>query len=274
MKRAVVGVWAGLSLVGQVACSQSAKPDKPAATDDAAVATSEPTPTPAGARPAVAWADSAQLVLGVSDDWDDTTIELTSFNRDGATWTAVATWDAVIGHTGLAWGKGAHGDGAPEDRSGPVKTEGDGKSPAGVFAIGKAYGYARSAPLGASVPYTPVDGKWRCIDDPASAHYTRILDESTVTKDWRSAETMKRRDELYRWVVEIEHNAGATPGGGSCIFFHLWRDPEGATVGCAAMGRDEMESMIAWLDPTKKPVVVLLPRAELDALRKTWQLPD
>lgn len=239
---------------------QPAKPTKPAPGDAAAAASPIP-------------ADTEQLVLGISDDWDDATIELASYERDGAGWNETARWPATLGHAGLGWGRGLHGDAAPEGRDGPVKAEGDGKSPAGVFGVGKVYGYAKSAPDSATVPYTQVDPGWRCVDDPASAHYNKIVDEKAVTVDWKSSENMKRGDELYRWVIEVEHNHDATPKAGSCIFLHVWRGPDDTTVGCAAMERDKIETLIAWLDPAKKPVVVLLPRAERDALKDAWALP-
>ena len=53
----------------------------------------------------------------------------------------------------------------------------------------------------------------------------------------------------------------------------VWGGPGGATVGCAAMEQSNIETLITWLDPKKKPVVVLLPRKELRALRGAWGLP-
>lgn len=218
--------------------------------------------------------ETRELVVAVVADWDATDATLTHWRRTGAAWSAVgAPWPAVIGGNGAAWGQGLHGDGAPAGRSGPVKREGDGRSPAGVFALGPTFGYAAAAPAGARVAYTAVTPSWRCVDDPASAHYNRVVDEATVAKDWASAEDLRRDDELYRWVVEVRHNAGATPGGGSCIFLHVWRGPGGGTAGCTAMPARALERLIAGLDPAARPAFVLLPAAEVAALGPAWGLP-
>jgi D-alanyl-D-alanine dipeptidase len=126
---------------------------------------------------------------------------------------------------------------------------------------------------GARVSYAALDDSWVCVDDPRSSRYNRVFDAAGVMKDWSSAETMRRADELYRWVVVVDHNADATPGAGSCIFLHLWSGPEGGTAGCTAMDRPVMEELLAWLDPAARPVFVLLPEAELAALREGWALP-
>jgi D-alanyl-D-alanine dipeptidase len=218
--------------------------------------------------------NARQLLTVVVKDWDATDATLTLYGRDGGgAWQpARPPWPATIGKTGLAWGRGLHGDGSP-DRPGPIKHEGDGKSPAGMFAIGPAFGYAASAPAGTKLPYTPLDEHWRCVDDATSAVYNRVLDERTVTKDWTSAEDMRRPDALYTWVVEVKHNAAAVPGGGSCIFLHVWGGPGDPTVGCTAMAEPQLASLIATLDPAAHPVIVQLPATEYATLASSWALP-
>ncbi len=179
----------------------------------------------------------------------------------------------MVGRTGLAWGRGVHGDGPPAGQDGPRKHEGDGKSPAGLFAIGPAFGYDRAAPRGARLPYTMATSTWRCVDDPASAHYNRLLDEATVVPDWSSREDLRRDDELYRWVVEIRHNADASPGAGSCIFLHVWSGPGSSTAGCTAMAAPRLTALLARLDPTAQPLFVLLTTEAYAALAGPWRLP-
>lgn len=229
-------------------------------------------PAAAEPRAPVIPAATHQLITGVIADWNATRVTLRRWHRDGAAWVADgAAWQAVIGK-GAAWGAGLHGAGPPAGRDGPSKHEGDGKSPAGVFALRGSYGYAAKPPAKAVLPYTQVTADWQCVDDAASAHYTQILDRRQAGEvDWKSAEAMRRRDALYTWVIDIAHNPAAHAGDGSCIFFHVWRGASSPTVGCTAMPEAKLTTMLAGLEPSA--VYVLLPRAEYDAFAGPWSLP-
>lgn len=274
------------------ACGSERKPEAPggAASGEAAQAGSA-TPAPKEVTPIPVDADAVakpppappspipssarQLILGVVDDWAAVPVELSRWERvgDSAAWRQVGEpWTGVVG-SGTAWGRGLHGEGPPAGQSGPQKQEGDGKSPAGVFALGGAYGYAAKPPEHTRWSYTPVDGSWHCVDDSASKLYGTIVDADDVTKDWKSSEKMKRRDALYTWVVDVAHNPAHTPGGGSCIFLHVWRAAGTPTVGCTAMPDPQLQTVLAWLDPAAKPVYALLPRQALSALSAGWGLP-
>jgi zinc D-Ala-D-Ala dipeptidase len=220
-------------------------------------------------------AETRQLLLATVGGWDDVKAELKRFERTDTGWKQVGVaWPAVIGVSGAAWGRGLHGDGAPAGDDGPVKKEGDGRSPAGVFALGASFGYDKTAPRGARLPYTQVDKDWLCIDDGRSAHYNRVLDTAELEKDWSSFEVMRRKDELYRRVIVVDHNPEPAPGAGSCIFLHLWHGPDGGgTAGCTAMAPEPMEALLAWLDPAARPVFVLLPADRAAALKESWALP-
>ncbi len=217
---------------------------------------------------------ASYLLVGVADAWTSTRATLRLFRATTGGWEQVgAAWPAVLGASGLAWGKGLHGDGAPPGHAGPVKHEGDGRSPAGKFALRGAYGYAAAAPPGARLPYTHTDRSWLCIDDPASPHYAQIVDRRAIAQpDWASAEQLARNDELYTWVVDVAHNAARIPGDGSCIFLHVWQGPDSTTVGCTAMAEPELAHLVATLDPDT--TYVLLPRDEYRALAAPWHLPS
>jgi D-alanyl-D-alanine dipeptidase len=217
-----------------------------------------------------------QLVTAITDGWTSTHAVLQRWQRtDGGAWTAVgASWPAVVGKTGSAWGAGLHGLGAPPGQGGAVKKEGDGKSPAGAFGIRNAYGYADEPPKDTKLDYTSTGrGDLECVDDPASEHYASIVDRKQVAGDWESAEQMMRDDALYTWVIDVAHNPDRKPRAGSCIFLHVWGGPETSTVGCTAMEEARLVELIKTLDPAQKPVYVLLPRAEYQALAVAWGLP-
>lgn len=57
-------------------------------------------------------------------------------------------------------------------------------------------------------------------------------------------------------------------------FFHIWRRDGGApTAGCTAMSEENLRAMIAWLDPSRHPLYILLPAREYLRLRRAWGLP-
>lgn len=211
------------------------------------------------------------MVVVTTEAWGASNGTLWRFARVSGTWQKQGEPVPVtVGSAGLGWGSGLH-----PGADGPVKREGDRRSPAGVFHIGAAYGYAASAPPGTGTDYRQLRASDRCVDDSSSKHYNQIVDATAVNGDWKSAEIMRRDDELYRWVVLIEHNARSpVPDHGSCIFFHVWRDRESPTVGCTAMGREDIESLMRWLAPSATPVAVVLPRGVYDQLRSSWSLPQ
>ena len=219
-------------------------------------------------------AESRQMVLSASAGWDQTRAILQAYERASpdVPWTPVASpFEASLGRTGLAWGRGLHPTGLP----GPEKREGDGKSPAGVFDLRLVTGYAKTAPAGTRMPYRQATATLRCVDDPRSLHYNRLADAAGAKKDWSSAEDMRRADDRYRLLVWVGHNdAPIVPGGGSCIFLHLRLGPDNTTSGCTAFEPEPMERLLRWLDPAARPVLVQLPEAEYRARATELGLPE
>jgi D-alanyl-D-alanine dipeptidase len=109
----------------------------------------------------------------------------------------------------------------------------------------------------------------RCVDDRRSRYYNRIVELGKVKKDWRSAERMKFPSGLYRYGIFVAHNPRNVPGAGSCIFLHIKKPSGKPTVGCTAMSRKELVTIMKWLDPARHPVLIQGPRSAMGKL-----LPD
>lgn len=230
-----------------------------------------------GALPAAASpipAESRQLLLVAAATWDSPAGVARLYERDDArhAWHALGRPMPVsLGRAGLAWGRGLH---VSPDDDGPAKREGDGRSPAGVFALRRLTGYAARPPRGARLPYEVATPTLRCVDDPASQHYNRLVDEARVARDWTSAEDMRRDDELYRLVAWVGHNdAPVEARAGSCIFLHLRAGPGSVTAGCTAFDAPALEGLLGRLDARARPVLVQLPEAQRRALSVAWRLP-
>ena len=222
-----------------------------------------------------AMAESRQLILGATSGWDTVEGEMKLYERDSINdqWKAVGEKiPIVVGRNGMAWGRGLHGEAIGE---GPVKQEGDGRTPAGVFSLSSAFGYAPREQAGdVKFPYVQVVATLECVDDPQSTHYNRIIDRGAVENpDWKSSERMRRDDDQYRWGVVVDHNAKGASGCGSCVFLHIWEAPGKGTAGCTAMNSSSMEDLLRRLDAKKRPILVQLPQVELGRWRKAWGLP-
>lgn len=231
-------------------------------------------PAPFARAAGLPWAGARQLVLVTIPDWDSRSGTLSTWSREDGRWLPVAApAPVVIGRAGAAWGIGLH-----PSQAGPRKREGDGRSPAGVFALGSAFGYAASARTG--LPYAAMDADDWCIDVVGSPLYNRIVDAREVGADQVTGSTEPMRRDLhadgdarYELGFVIEHNPRAESGAGSCIFAHLWNAPDSTTAGCTAMAESTMRDLLAWLDADQHPIFVLLPQAQYARLHTRWSLP-
>ena len=217
---------------------------------------------------------SRQLILVTTPGWDSVGGTLRRFERAGArgVWIQVGeAFAVVVGRGGLGWGEGLTAN--PE--GGPFKKEGDGRAPAGVFRLGPAFGFADAGEASwLKLPYKPLAPSTECVDDVTSSRYNLIVDrDASAPADWNSSERMRSVDG-YRWGLVVLHNAAPPVAGrGSCIFLHIWGGPGRGTAGCTAMEQAHLETLLGWLDPRKRPLLVQLPEVEYARLRAGWRLP-
>ncbi|MEO6526189.1 MAG: L,D-transpeptidase family protein [Gemmatimonadaceae bacterium] len=267
MKSSLLARIGSVALMAAVAaCAQRAP---------ATIAVLVPSATPSAAttrRSPVA--DARQLVVVTTLAWDSTSGTLRRFARgaSGGAWQPVgAEVPIVVGQTGLAW-DAALALGQPGE---PVKREGDGKSPAGAFALDTAFGFQIGQIMPwVRLPYLQLRNTTECVDDAGSQFYNTIVDREQVTRvDWKSSERMREIDQ-YALGVHVRYN-GTPPrrGGGSCIFLHIWAGPRSVTAGCTAMERSALEEIVRWLDPREQPMIVQLPVGALSTVRSAWGLP-
>lgn len=233
-------------------------------------------------------ARAEQLLLVQSADWDQAQAQLQRFARPrpGAPFIRVgAPLLAWVGRAGMAWRSDR--DEATSAALGPRKREGDGRSPAGVFALGELWGYAATPPKGVRWPYHAIDDRDRCVDDPDSPDYNQLRRVPPVgAEPWRSAERLRLPTEHYKLLLTIDYNhlvsaaaAGAHPRprphprAGSCIFLHIAPPPGAGTAGCTALSEADLRQVLTWLDPKRQPLLILLPIPARQSAAERLQLP-
>ena len=219
-------------------------------------------------------AESKQCLVGIADNWNSSFATLIWYEKGPVGWKQKgASWKARLGKNGLVWGRGLH----PIPQGGRTKKEGDRRAPAGVFDLGGAWGYAPSIKKSPNLSYVQVTSRslwYEDVNSPYYNQYRQIEHEPRTTAEKKAQ--MKQGDYAHSLKLFIAHNAypRITPGAGSSIFFHIWRNGGGsATFGCTTMSEGNLKNFIASVEPAKRPVYVLLPKAEYDQYRGPWKLP-
>lgn len=219
-------------------------------------------------------ASSTQCLVGIADSWESSSVMLRFYEKDGGRWVQRGEpWQGRLGKNGLAWGRGIH----PLPAGATTKKEGDWRAPAGVFNIGGAWGYDSAIRKHAKLFYRQVTPRDLWVEDSSSRHYNRhiILERDPATA-WEKKQQMKQTDPAHALKLFIAHNAPpkVVPNEGSSIFFHIWRSGGSKpTAGCTTMAEAKLRELIARLDPDRRPLYVLLPKAEYDRYRSPWKLP-
>ena len=117
------------------------------------------------------------------------------------------------------------------------KKEGDKKTPAGLFSLGKVY-YRRDKirNLKTNLKKIVINKKMAWCDDPNNKFYNKL----TLTND-KSKEKLFRKDNLYNIIVVINYNIKPIiKNKGSAIFIHLARKNYSGTMGCIGLKKKDL----------------------------------
>lgn len=221
-----------------------------------------------------------QAIIGIADGWNSSqvTLSVVEKNSKGEWVRVLGPYQGRLGRNGLIWGLGLHSNA----RGASIKKEGDGRSPAGVFAIGGLW-VTHKTPVKhhSSIPYVKVgpNDLWITNTNDARYYNRHVRLDHPAKTEWELKEQMRQTDYPHSIKMLICHNTPERKGGvqvgrGSSIFFHIWRNEgKSPTAGCTSMEEKNLRTIIARLNPQRHPVYILLPRAEYAALRKSWRLP-
>lgn len=214
---------------------------------------------------------SNQLILVLTKNIDDLNGSMQRYQRN-----AVGQWEsvdnripAVVGERGVAQSK----DFQNPLFEGPLKYEGDQRTPMGVFSLGPLFGFGEHENI-AKMNYRQINKTTVCIDDKNSPQYNQLIDRVLNTaKNWHSAEEMYDVP-LYRLGGIIQYNTNPiVKGSGSCIFLHIWRSAKIGTAGCVAMPEAQMLPLLQWLDKNQRPVIAIFSYENYLKVRAAWHLP-
>ena len=193
--------------------------------------------------------ESKQLIFATNRDPSSFVVTIHALERNDGMWHLVfPAFTGSIGEMGFA---------AIDE-----KKEGDGKSPTGIFPLGMAFGYDPSVET--KMPYRQATDDDFWVDDVNSEDYNKWVKGEPNAASW---EKMKRDDDQYKYGVVIEYNMHPiVKGKGSAIFLHVWKSGD-STLGCVSMSEEMILSILGWLDPAKKPLIIMGTESELRGMR-------
>ena len=196
--------------------------------------------------------ESNQMLLVVGNKTELFSAKIYPFEKHNGKWSLIdKPIDSTIGKNGFALpGK---------------KKEGDGKTPSGIYPLEFAFGYSPGIRTKMNYLQSTEDDVW--IDDADSVDYNQWVKRGRINAN--SFEDMKRNDNKYKYGIVIGYNRNPVIRGlGSAIFFHVWGGKEKSTAGCIAMSEENIITILEWLDPSKKPLVIMGTAKILEGIAK------
>jgi L,D-peptidoglycan transpeptidase YkuD (ErfK/YbiS/YcfS/YnhG family) len=158
-----------------------------------------------------------------------------------------------------------------------------GTTPQGTFRITTTFGLKKNP--GTKVPYRLADGNDYWVGDQKDPKtYNLVQPSASAKRTWRTseAERLAAYPTQYEYAAVIDFNrpdpatvawnayysehTTSRPVNvqlGSAIFLHI--NGTGSTAGCVSISRTNMINVLKWLDPAKRPRIVMAPLAEIGA---------
>ncbi len=189
---------------------------------------------PASGQPAAS-VPPAQTIVVSAPAAHSTTGTLTAYEQVGTEWrVALGPTHADLGQLGV---------GSPADSVF--------RTPVGTFPLSRAFG--REPNPGTGMPYfRTTDRDWWDEDVNSPTYNTHVQSAQIPSND---AENLHDSGYIYDYAVLIDHNPQRVPGQQAGIFLHVTNGRP--TWGCIAIGRQQMQSVLQWLDPAAHPKITI-----------------
>ncbi|WP_405497351.1 L,D-transpeptidase [Nocardia sp. NBC_00511] len=194
-------------------------------------------PAPPVSQPT--YTGSAQQLIDVeADSASSTAGTLTTWERSGSGWTRVfGPVRADLGADGIG-----------------QATETASRTPQGVWTLTEAFGIAPDN--GTRLPYRQVTQSDWWVSDVRSPYYNThyACAPGSCPFDESAGEDLGTAGPAYDHAVVIDYNRSpVVPGAGSAYFLHVGDGHP--TAGCVTLSLAELNTVMRWLDPARKPVI-------------------
>ena len=133
------------------------------------------------------------------------------------------------------------------------KREGDGGTPRGTFRPRQLWWRADRHPRPRTfLPTRPIHPEDAWCEDPHDRHYNQPVRLGRG----QGGDRLTRDDQLYDFIIEIDHNAAPRVAGrGSAVFLHLARSNFSPTAGCVSMTKSSMLRLLRRIGPQTRIII-------------------
>ena len=189
---------------------------------------------------------SSQLLIVDAPSSSSTQATLTAWERQGETWVE------VLGPLAARTGYGGW-------QTAQARTEGDGSTPIGIYAIGPTVYGVNPDPGGLRYPFHQLVAGDYWDENPQSPTYNTFQHSANTDCGANpfggNTECLWTETVAYRYFAVIEFNPAPTTSPiGSGVFLHVGTG--GATAGCVSLAEPDLLAVLRWLDPTASPAIV------------------
>jgi L,D-peptidoglycan transpeptidase YkuD (ErfK/YbiS/YcfS/YnhG family) len=198
-----------------------------------------PTPGP-GSFSGSEFKGSSQVITVVAINTYTRFAVVNAYQKTGGNWKQVfSNLSALIGENGIV--------------DGNQRIQGSYTTPAGVFGMPFAFGFAPNPGTKLEYWVTDINSYW---DGNPGPTYNRWV-EGDPGGDNEQLQT----EPLYKYAIVIDFNWDQVAGRGSGIFLHI--KPHQYTAGCVGIDESALVDILKWLDPADNPKIVIAQQSDL-----------
>ncbi len=204
----------------------------------------------------------SKIIFVLAPQWNSSRANLTLWQKKkGTDWTKHSqNIDVMIGRSGLGLGlEWYHLERLLKNA--PLKHEGDGRSPFGLFLLGEKFGKLPATEFKQTENFIELNEGTLCVDDTQSPYYSRIVEttksNNIVKADWKSAEVMYK-EPFYQQGIVIDYTTKGSERSGSCIFMHLENSAVKGTSGCIATQKVHLDKIFQFAKDYEPVMIAIL----------------
>ncbi len=203
----------------------------------------------------------SKIILVLAPTWSSPRASLSLWDKKpGKEWNKQSkNMDVMIGRAGLGLGLDWYHL-EKSFKEAPQKHEGDGKTPFGMFLLGRKFGKVPASEFKQTDNYIELNEGTMCVDDPESPYYSRIVETTKsniiVQPNWKSAEVMFK-EPFYQQGIVVDYPTSGSEKSGSCIFMHLENSAVKGTSGCIATQKVNLDKIFEFAKDNE-PVMISL----------------